>query len=89
LGDVHLAPDGQPSGRRPDLVHEHPPALRSRRPGRVRRADGPGAERWLSNPRMTRSSSRRLAVRPWSCLNYHPRATPASRGSARQEASDG
>jgi hypothetical protein len=26
---------------RPDLVHERPPALRSRSPGRVRRADGP------------------------------------------------
>ena len=28
-------------GRPLDLVHERPPALRSRRPGRVRRADGP------------------------------------------------
>jgi hypothetical protein len=41
LGDVDIPPSGQPPGRRPDLVHELPPAIRSRGAGRIRGADRP------------------------------------------------
>ena len=41
LGNVDDPPSGQPPGRRPDVVHELPPLVRTRSAGRIRRADRP------------------------------------------------
>jgi len=77
LSDVQLAPPGQPTGRRLDLVHQRPPVLRPRRPGRSGAADsgGPGAQPDLHGRQRTGYA----AVGVFGCGRVRPSGVLAGR----------
>jgi hypothetical protein len=78
LGNVHLPADGQPSRRSPDLAHQRSPAVRPRRPGRVRRADGSLSGALAKQPQDHLLQSRRFTMRAGHTRSITPgRASPA------------